>query len=96
MDLQNRFPWIGFYEDVADNLIRFKDNREKLVAAVHKIPEQSGVNLRPLKDRFKNGTDGPLEDICPFTTLALFNRGMTEVNRTKIAAELAKFLKRLV
>ena len=92
MDLQNRFPWITFYENVADNLLLFKNNREKLVAAVHRIPEQSGVSL-PLKDQFMDGTEGPLEDICPFTTLALFNRRMTEANRTKIAAELAKFLK---
>ena len=92
MDLQNRFPWITFYEEVADNLLRFKDNREELVAAVHRIPKQSSVNLPPLKDQFRNGTEGPLEDICPFTTLALFNRSQKSANRTKIAAELAKFL----
>ena len=91
MDLQNRFPWITFYEEVADNLLLFKDNREKLVAAVHRIPEKLGTSL-PLKDQFIDGTKGPLEDICPFTILALFNRGLTEANRTKIAAELAKFL----
>lgn len=91
MDLQNRFPWITFYENVADNLLRFKDNREELVAAVHRIPEKLGTSL-PLKDQFIDGTEGPLEDICPFTILALFNRGLTEANRTKIAAKLAKFL----
>ena len=91
MDLQNRFPWIGFYEDLANNLLRFKDNREKLVAAVHRIPEKSGVSL-PLKDQFMDETDGPLKDICPFTTIALFNRNQKPANRTKIAAELAKFL----
>ena len=92
MDLQNRFPWITFYEEIADNLLRFKDNREELVAAVHRIPEQSGVSL-PLKDQFIDRTEGPLEDICPFTTLALFNRNQKPANRTKIVAELAKFLR---
>ena len=91
MDLQNRFPWIDFYENLANNLLHFKDNREKLVAAVHRIPEQSGVSL-PLKDQFIDETEGPLEDICPFTTLALFNRNQKPANRTKIVAELAKFL----
>ena len=90
MDLQNRFPWITFYERIADNLLRFKDNREKLVAAVHRINKQ--LNFQPINDMFKNGTKGLLKDICPFTTLARFNRGLTEANRTKIAAEFAKFL----
>ena len=32
------------------------------------------------------------EDICPFTTMGLFNRGLTDANRKVVAAELAKFL----
>ena len=90
MDLQDRFPWITFYENVADNLLRFKDNREELVAAVHSINKQ--LNFKPITDRFKDGTKGLLKDICPFTTLARFNRYLKDANRTKIAAELAKFL----
>ena len=69
LDLQNRFPWIGFYEDLADNLLRFKDNREKLVAAVHRIPEKLGTSL-PLKDQFIDETEGPLEDI-----MSIYNSG---------------------
>lgn len=34
----------------------------------------------------------PVKDICPFTTMGLFNRGVTETNRKIIAAELAKLL----
>ena len=33
-----------------------------------------------------------MRDICPFTTMGLFNRGMTDANRKIIAGELARFL----
>ena len=39
-----------------------------------------------------DGTTGFIRDICPFTTLGLFNRGIKDANRKVIAAELAKFL----
>ena len=90
MDLQNRFPWITFYEEVADNLLRFKDNREELVAAVHSINKQ--LNFNPINDMFKDGTKELLKDICPFTTLGRFNRRLKDANRIKIAEMLAKFL----
>ena len=35
---------------------------------------------------------GPLKDICPFTTMGIFNRGITDTNRKSIAKELAKLL----
>ena len=32
---------------------------------------------------------GPLKDVCPFTAMGVFNRGITDANRTTIATELA-------
>lgn len=43
-------------------------------------------------DRFSDGTTGPLKDICPFTTIGLFNRGITESKRKEIGTELARLL----
>jgi 5-methylcytosine-specific restriction protein B len=45
-----------------------------------------------LQDKFPDGSSGPLQDICPFTVMGTFNRGMTDANRKLIAAELAKLL----
>ena len=45
-----------------------------------------------LQDKFPDGSGGPLQDICPFTVMGTFNRGMTDANRKLIAAELAKLL----
>ena len=43
-------------------------------------------------DTFDDGKVGPLQDIDPFTTLGLFNRGLTNANRNYIASRLAEFL----
>ncbi|NOQ52647.1 MAG: AAA family ATPase, partial [Desulfuromonadaceae bacterium] len=88
---KSRFQWSNFYEAVADKLRAFKENREPLVEAIHNISSRVD-GLSYLQDHFTDGTSGPLKDICPFTTLGTFNRGITDSNRKIIATELAKFL----
>jgi 5-methylcytosine-specific restriction protein B len=44
------------------------------------------------EDKYSDGTTGFVRDICPFTTMGLFNRGIKDSNRKIIAKELAKFL----
>ena len=86
-----RFAWTDFYSEFADRLLAFRDDRKQLVAAIHEV---SGGLPRPipLQDRFPDGSSGPLEDICPFTTFGLFNRGITDENRRRVAGGLAEFL----
>src|SRR5450759_1301419 len=86
-----RFRWTQFYEEVANKLLDFKEDRTPLVAAINEISEKSeGIKLA--QDKFKDGSSGPLTDICPFTAIGLFNRGNTDANRTAIATKLAEFL----
>jgi 5-methylcytosine-specific restriction protein B len=88
---KRRFRWAPFYEAVADKLLAFKNNRAALIEGIRAISEQVG-ELSYLQDKFADGTTGPLKDICPFTTIGIFNRGISVPNRKTIAAELAKFL----
>jgi 5-methylcytosine-specific restriction protein B len=88
---KRRFKWTRFYESVADRLLAFREDRTPLVAAVHDIAG-SGEGLSNLQDRFADGTSGPLRDICPFTVMGIFNRGITDSNRRVIAEKLARFL----
>ena len=89
---REEFLWTAFYEAVAEKLLEFKDDRAPLVKGIHKISHEV-PKLSYLQDKFKDKPDGPLEDICPFTTLGIFNRTTySPETRTKIAAELAKFL----
>jgi 5-methylcytosine-specific restriction protein B len=88
---KRRFKWTRFYEAIADGLLLFREKREKLVAGIHEIANRVD-GLTNLQDQFSDGSVGPLKDICPFTAMGIFNRGITDANRKAIAAELAKLL----
>lgn len=92
-----QFGWTGFYMAVADALLRYRDDRRPLADAIAKIatpnPNRKPENLPfAITDQFADNTSGPLRDICPFTTMGLFNRGLKDDNRRAIASELAEFL----
>ena len=86
------FNWTGFYEEFANQLLTFRDRREELVEGIHKISEKIDV-MSILNDQYEEGVvGGPLKDICPFTVIAIFNRGITDKNRVLIATELANLI----
>ena len=45
------------------------------------------------RDRFEDGTQGDLRDICPFSTFGCFNRSMADDKRVSFARKLAQVLK---
>jgi 5-methylcytosine-specific restriction enzyme B len=86
------FEWTRFYQAIADKLLPFRDRREELVAGIHAIGEKVDC-MAILSDQYEAGVaGGPLRDICPFTTIGTFNRGLTDANRKIIATELARLL----
>lgn len=86
-----RFGWTKFYEAIADRLLEHKENRNLLVSELHAISNRvNGFSIA--LDQYRDGTTRPLQDICPFTVMGIFNRGITDKNRKDIAKELAKFL----
>ena len=86
-----RFRWTDFYSEFADKLLACRSDRRPLVAAIHEVSSSLPRPI-PLQDHLPDGSSGPLEDICPFTTFGLFNRGITDENRRRIAGGLADFL----
>ncbi|RJP22446.1 MAG: AAA family ATPase [Candidatus Omnitrophota bacterium] len=88
---KDKFHWTHFYQSFADKLRSFKDKREELIAGIHEIADRVD-GMQKLQDQFEDNTTGPLKDICPFTTIGIFNRGITDDNRKKIASELARLL----
>lgn len=87
----HRFGWTNFYEAVADKLLAYRSNRAALVKGLKEISERI-EGIGHLQDQYADGTNGFVKDICPFTTMGLFNRGLTDANRKIIATELGKFL----
>jgi len=87
-----RFGWTKFYEAVADKLLTYRHNRAALVKGIQDISTRVDGLGHLADDHYADGTKGFIRDICPFTTMGLFNRGVTDSNRKIIAAELAEFL----
>lgn len=87
-----RFQWTKFYEAVADKLLDYRQNRPVLLEGIQEIAKRVDSLAYLSQDQYADGTTGFLRDICPFTTMGLFNRGLTDANRKVVAAELAKFL----
>ena len=85
------FNWTRFYEAIADKLLTFRNRRDELIAGIHVIASKVD-GLSNLQDQFADGSSGPLKDICPFTAMGIFNRGITDANRKAIASELASLL----
>lgn len=90
-EVKRRFKWTHFYEAVADKLLTFRNRRAELISGIHAIATKVD-GLSNLQDQFRDGSSGPLKDICPFTAMGIYNRGISDVNRKAIASELASFL----
>ena len=88
---KRRFNWTRFYEAVADKLLTFRNRRDELISGIHAIATKVD-SLSNLQDQFGDSSSGPLRDICPFTAMGIFNRGITDANRKVIASELATLL----
>ncbi len=89
---KRRFKWTHFYEAVADKLLTFRNRRDELITGIHAIAEKVD-RMSILNDQYQeNVPGGPLKDICPFTVMGIFNRGITDSNRKTIASELANLL----
>lgn len=82
VDIQ-RFKWTKFYQTIADNLLTFKNRRAELINFITKLADD--FDLSYIKGKHQ-------DDIDPFTTMGLFNRGITDDNRKAIAKSLADFL----
>ena len=82
--------WTKFYTEFAHRLLEHKSDRGELVAKVRDVCNTLGYGYLD-----RSGTADPnagLLDICPFTTMGTFNRGISDANRKTIARELALFL----
>ncbi|MCR4752022.1 MAG: AAA family ATPase [Eubacterium sp.] len=83
----SQFDWMGFYKELAENLLGYKDNRQELVAKVKQVFADTGINMPTLEK------DNQLVDIDPFTVFGLFNKSsMKEANRVKIITAVADLL----
>ena len=90
-DGSDRYQWTKFYEEVADKLLLYKDKRTELLDGIRSIASEVDV-VSAFQNELSDQSNAPLKDICPFTVMGIFNRGIKDEVRIIIAIELAKFL----
>lgn len=74
---KEKFTWIPFYKEFAQKLLQFSSDRSGLLKIIYSNRTELLANY--LHDN--GGVADPLEDIDPFTTMGLFNRGIKQHNR---------------
>ena len=80
------FTWIPFYKELSQKLLQFRNDRTPLVNWIYS-------NLQGYIGHLKDASDGrPVNDVDPFTVLAIFNRGITEDKRLDICSRFKEFL----
>ncbi len=82
------FTWISFYKELAQKILLFRDKQNELIDFIDDLRENKSLPITPLNDLDKNDQSIKLEEIDPFTFIAILNRGITDENRNKIALEL--------
>ena len=82
--------WTKFYSEFADGLLKRRNDRKPLVDAIHGIHKERGFSI--MTDKFKDGSSGPIQDICPFTVMSEFNRPLADQNRKHTQGHLADLL----
>lgn len=86
MENNDFFEWVPFYKEFAEKLLNYKDNRDDLINIIKDSYDQIGISLPTLDSNNNND----LIDIDPFTVFGLFNKKMTEENRSLVANQLGK------
>jgi 5-methylcytosine-specific restriction enzyme B len=84
MNIVDQFLWVDFYQEFAKKLVDYKDNRAELIKKVKEIYNLTGFSMPTLEK------ENNLVDIDPFTVFGLFNKKLTDRNRTKILDTVAK------
>ena len=76
--------WATLYQEFADELRKYKNDRITLRAKIKNVFNNIGMELPKLEN------DNNITDVCPFTVFGLFNKGLTDTNRIKIVEGFAK------
>lgn len=83
--------WIPFYEELANVLLPWQTRQTELIALLERL-RADGHSVAPLEDQGADGSRFLLREIDPFTVFALFNRGLSNDNRRRLASALGQEL----
>lgn len=84
MNVVEQFLWVDFYQEFAQKLAAYRDNRLDLIKKVKEIYKLSAISM-PTLEKYNN-----LVDVDPFTVFGLFNKKLRDENRIKLLEAIAK------
>lgn len=84
MNVVDQFLWVDFYQEFAQKLAVYRDDRLDLIKKVKEIYKLSDISMPTLEK------DNNLVDIDPFTVFGLFNKKLRDENRIKLLETIAK------
>lgn len=76
--------WVPFYKELANKLLEYRDDRPFLIQKIVSMYEPLEMKVPTL-----DSTAVPA-DIDPYTVYGLFNKGISDANRRKLADAIAK------
>ena len=89
--MDSKFTWVPLYEELAQALLRYKEDRTKLVEWIYedlgKVTRSDGQSLVAY---LKQKDGSRIIDIDPFSVFAIFNRSTSWENRTKLLTHFKK------
>jgi 5-methylcytosine-specific restriction protein B len=84
------FLWVPFFEELATKLAAFENRQKELIAFLEQL-RVAGHTITQLTDHDANGKSFLIEEIDPFTFMAVVNRGLTPEKRFKILEAMKGF-----
>lgn len=82
MGADNNFLWTDCYMELADKILQFKSDRKTLLILLKQVFDEVEMKFPYVED------GNMIEDICPFTVMGSFNRGIKDENRIAILKSL--------
>lgn len=87
---ETAYSWQPFYRELSQKLVAYRDRQVELIAFLDAL-RAKGLTITPLDDKDEVGQRFLLREIDPFTFFGVFNRGLTDENRVRIASEVKKY-----
>ena len=89
--MDSKFTWVPLYEELAQALLRYKEDRTELVEWIYedlgKVTRSDGQSLVAY---LKQKDGSRIIDIDPFSVFAIFNRSTSWENRTELLTHFKK------
>ena len=91
IDMDSKFTWVPLYEELAQALLRYKEDRTELVEWIYEdLGKVTRADGQSLVAYLKQKEGSKIIDIDPFSVFAIFNRSTSWKNRTELLTHFKK------